>query len=577
MRSYSDGWSVTKPHLARTAFASLRTEMPSTRTSPWLGARMPPMIRLAVVLPAPLGPRSATISPGWTWNETSSSASVPSNRRVSWRTSITLRAYERYELAFVEGGRRTLASRAHGDGARPLLHGGRALGTLSRPPQLRSDARLSRRGRHCRDRVDRAGRARARSPGVCGAAARGAPHPVRIRSRARDAARRVARPRPRSPRPVRGPRFRRVVHRGARDPGHHHGMTTDVAPPIDERPDTTPAALQALRGDFLYFNVAGSGPTFPVAQRSAERFRTWLNEVGMFGHVGYAAYNAALETTRADLAAALGDPEGSARVALAQSATDGLNTLIAGRAIPARSVILTTLEEHGSALYPLRRRAELGDELREIRWHRDPDRFLEEIRGGIRDGARALVISLVSCKSGDVLPVREACRIARDAGAISIVDAAQALGQMRVDVDNLGADAVVTLGHKWLHGPLATGGFWVRDLALFAPTRLGWRSRLELPTGSRDYNPNATRFETGTVDAAAFVGLRQTLVVLEPKGGDVAALVQRMWDEERIVVKLIDEPGIAQAIRLSFWALHKEKDIDRLTAAFARTLAVGVR
>ncbi len=395
-------------------------------------------------------------------------------------------------------------------------------------------------------------------------------------------------------------------------------MTTDVAPAIDEWPDTSPAALQSLRGDFLYFNVAGSGPTFPVAQRAAERFRTWLNEVGMFGQLGYAAYNAALDATRADLAVALGDPAGASRVALAQSATDGLNTLVAGLAIPQRSLIVTTLEEHGSALYPLRRRAELGDGLREIAWHGDSDRYLDEVRGGMRDGARALVMSLVSCKTGDVLPVREACHIAREAGAISIVDAAQALGQVRVDVDDLGADAVVTLGHKWLHGPLATGGFWVRDLALFSPTRLGWRSRLDLPTGSTDYNPNATRFETGTVDAGAFAGLRQTLVVhrllgpwvservrslrgrlleriadlpfrvrsmpeaptgivvVEPKGGDVAALVQKMWDEERIVVKLIDEPGMAQAIRLSFWALHKDKDIDRLAAAFARTLMVGV-
>jgi cysteine desulfurase / selenocysteine lyase len=396
-------------------------------------------------------------------------------------------------------------------------------------------------------------------------------------------------------------------------------MTTDIAPAIDERPDTSPAALQALRSDFLYFNVAGSGPTFPVAQRSAERFRAWLNEVGMFGQVGYAAYNAVLDATRADLAVALGDPAGADRVALAQSATDGLNTLVAGLAIPPRSLILTTLEEHGSALYPLRRRAELGDDLREIEWHRDPDRLLEEVRGGLRDGARALLISLVSCKTGDVLPAREACRLAREAGAISIVDAAQALGQVRVDVNELGADAVVTLGHKWLHGPLATGGFWVRDLSLFTPTRMGWRSRLELPTGSRGYNPNASRFETGTVDAAAFVGLRQTLVVhrllgswvserllvlrgrllervaelpftvrstpdmptgivvVEPRGGDVAALVQRMWDEERIVVKLIDEPGTPQAIRLSFWALHQELDIDRLAVAFDRTLTVGVR
>ena len=395
-------------------------------------------------------------------------------------------------------------------------------------------------------------------------------------------------------------------------------MTSDVAPTIDEHPDLSPAALQALRGDFLYFNVAGSGPTFPVAQRAAERLRSWLNEVGMFGHVGYAAYNAALDATRADLAAALGDPDGAGRIALAQSATDGLNTLVAGLAIPPRSMIVTTLEEHGSALYPLRRRAELGDTLREIPWERDPDRFLEQIRAGLRDGARAVLLSLVSCKTGDVLPAREACRLAREAGAISVVDAAQALGQIRVDARELDADAVVTLGHKWLHGPLATGGFWVRDLALFTPTRLGWRSRLELPSGSTDVNPNATRFETGTVDAAAYHGLRQTfvvhqllgswvpqriaalrrhllarladlpfavrstpgaptgIVVVEPRGGDVPALVQRMWDEERIVVKLIDEAGHSPAIRLSFWALHQESDLDRLVAAFSRMLAVRV-
>jgi len=392
----------------------------------------------------------------------------------------------------------------------------------------------------------------------------------------------------------------------------------DVAPQIDEQPDVSSRALQALRDDFLYFNVAGSGPTFPVAQRAAEAFRRWLNEVGMFGHVGYAAYNAALDRTRADVAAAFGDAGGAERIALTQSATDGLNTLVTGLAIPRGSLILTTLEEHGSALYPLRLRADHGDQLREIPWQRDPDRFLDEIQRGVRDGARALLMSLVSCKSGDVLPVAEACRIAREADAITIVDAAQALGQVPVDVHDLGADAVVMLGHKWLHGPLATGAIWVRDLDRFTPTRLGWRSRLELPTGSRDYNPDATRFETGTVDAAAFVGLRQTLVVhrllgtrvaerlhalrgrllsrlaglpfvlrstpsaptgivvVEPRTVEVAELVTRMWDEERMVVKLIDEPGMPQAIRISFWALHADEDIDRVADAFARQLAARV-
>jgi selenocysteine lyase/cysteine desulfurase len=44
-----------------------------------------------------------------------------------------------------------------------------------------------------------------------------------------------------------------------------------------------------------------------------------------------------------------------------------------------------------------------------------------------------------------------------------------------------------------------------------------------------------------------------------------------------MVVKLIDEPGVPQAIRISFWALHRDEDIDRLAAAFARSAVVGVR
>ena len=124
---------------------------------------------------------------------------------------------------------------------------------------------------------------------------------------------------------------------------------------------------------------------------------------------------------------------------------------------------------------------------------------------------------------------------------------------------------------------------------------------------------DGTRFETGTVDAAAFVGLRQAIavhralgasagervrslrarlvaaiaglpleplgraddptgiVVVRPRGGGAADIVQRAWDEDRIVIKLIDE---LDAIRISFWALHRDADIDRLAACLAKQLAV---
>ena len=385
------------------------------------------------------------------------------------------------------------------------------------------------------------------------------------------------------------------------------------APEIDPRPDVSRGALQALRGDFLYCNVAGSGPTFPVAARMAERYREWLSSVGMFSHVGYDAYNAALDATRADLAAFVGDPGGAARIGLTQSATDSLNTLIGGARLPKNALVLTTAEEHGSALMPTFARRRRGDRV-EVLAHRDDASFVADLERGFEGGAAALVISLVSCKSGKVLPIAEAARIAHRRGAVVIVDCAQAAGQLPVDVLALGADAYAFLGYKWLHGPLGVGALWVRDLDRFEVLRRGWRSQTSIDLeGNITLRPDAARFETGTVDVASYVGLRQTLavhrtlgatvgeriralrarllsrlaelpfdvlsraedptgiVVAAPRGAPSSEVVDTMWRDHRIVVKLLAEPGL-DAIRISFWALHEDADIDRLADGFRSIL-----
>src|SRR5438477_5216344 len=155
---------------------------------------------------------------------------------------------------------------------------------------------------------------------------------------------------------------------------------------VDPRPDVGIEALQALNRDLVYFNVAGSGPTFPIAQRAAEEYRTWMNGVGMFSHVGYDSYNAELDATRADLAAFIGDPDGASRVALTQSATDGLNTLIASLPLEPGALVVTTAEEHPAALLPVYRRQDRGDRVRIIALH-DDERFLAEVAQSLRDGA----------------------------------------------------------------------------------------------------------------------------------------------------------------------------------------------
>jgi selenocysteine lyase/cysteine desulfurase len=390
---------------------------------------------------------------------------------------------------------------------------------------------------------------------------------------------------------------------------------TDGLSWVEERPDVSVAALQALVPGTRYFNVAGSGPTFPVAQRAAEAYRTWLNGIGMFSHVGYDSYNAELDRTREALAAFIGDPGGAGRVALTQSATDGLNTLIASLPLPAGARIVTTAEEHPAALLPVYRRQDRGDRVTVVPLH-DEDGFLADIELALRDGARAVVLSLVSCRTGRRLPVERVTALARAAGALSIVDCAQALGQLPVDVRALGADAAVFLGHKWLHGPLATGAFWVAEPERWIPGRVGWRSRTDHDlAGHLTLNADATRFEIGTVDVAAFVGLRQALavhralggqvaariralrervlaivgglpldllgrpdgptgiVVVAPRAGDAAGVVQRAWAEDGVVIKHVGDQEM-DAIRISFWALHQDADLDALAASLAAQLAV---
>lgn len=394
-------------------------------------------------------------------------------------------------------------------------------------------------------------------------------------------------------------------------------------PPLPPRPtivDPPPLdrnALDALAAGFRYFNVAGSGPTFPIARRAAEEFGRWLDSVAMFSHLGYDAYNEALAAARADAAAALGDAGGASRVALMQSATAALNAVVAALRLGPVARLVTTDQEHPAALLPLFARRERGDSVRVVPYDGSDADFLARLERELHPGG-ALLLSHVSHRNGMVLPVRAACRLARERDAFAIVDGAQAVGQVPVDVLSFGADAYCLLGHKWLHGPLATGALWLRDPSdpRAVPAFVGWRSRESSDlAGNVALKPNAERFESGTVDAAAFVGLSQALAVhralglraisarvrelrdrvlgllaelparllsratdptgivtFQPLRGDVEALVGRAWNEHRVVIKAILKPDAPECVRLSFWYLHEDVALDDLGQALAALL-----
>ena len=86
-----------------------------------------------------------------------------------------------------------------------------------------------------------------------------------------------------------------------------------------------------------------------------------------------------------------------------------------------------------------------------------PECFLEALHERLTPDHRLLILSQVSCLDGRRLPVEEATRLARSRGVKVLVDGAQAVGQVPVDVAAIDADFYAGSLHKWLLGPAGLG------------------------------------------------------------------------------------------------------------------------
>ena len=114
----------------------------------------------------------------------------------------------------------------------------------------------------------------------------------------------------------------------------------------------------------------------------------------------------------------------------------------------------------------------------------------------------------VSNMLGTINPVREMTEMAHAAGALVLVDGAQAVPHMPVDVQEIGADFYVFSGHKML-GPTGSGALWARRELLEAmpPFMAGGDMIREVHLRRSEWADVPHKFEAGTPDIAAAIGL----------------------------------------------------------------------
>ncbi len=254
--------------------------------------------------------------------------------------------------------------------------------------------------------------------------------------------------------------------------------------------------------------------------------------------------------------------------------------------------------------------------------------FVEHFWAGVTDRTRVIFISHITSPSALIFPIAEICRRARQAGILTVIDGAHAIGQIPLNLAELGADIYTGACHKWLSSPKGCAFLYTR------PEIQSWLEPLVVSFGWESDNPGPSRYVDwhqwqGTRDLSPFLAIPAALafrrehdweavrrrchimaietrrrihalsdlppicpepeipapgaVVPHPQAWfcqmfsailplvNVELLRRRLWDDYRIEVPVGPWRGQVR-MRISFQAYNEQADADTLVEALGRLL-----
>lgn len=191
-----------------------------------------------------------------------------------------------------------------------------------------------------------------------------------------------------------------------------------------------------------------------------------------------------------------------------------------GKYLHAGDVILLTEMEHHSNLVPWQLLAErVGAQLRFVPVRDDGTLALEQLSELLTPEVKLFAFTHVSNSLGTINPVAELCGQAHAVGALTLVDAAQSVGHLPIDVRELGCDFLALSGHK-MCGPTGIGALYARSEILNAmpPWHGGGEMIVSVSLEKSTYKKAPHRFEAGTPNIAGAIGLGAAIDYIEAIG-----------------------------------------------------------
>jgi cysteine desulfurase/selenocysteine lyase len=171
-------------------------------------------------------------------------------------------------------------------------------------------------------------------------------------------------------------------------------------------------------------------------------------------------------------------------------------------------IIVSHLEHHANIVPWQQLASAKGAKLRVIPVDDSGQVLLDEYAKLLNDRTKIVSVTQVSNALGTVVPVKQIVEMAHRAGALALVDGAQSVSHMQVDVQDIGADFFVFSGHK-LFGPTGIGALWGKRAVLedMPPWQGGGNMIADVTFEKTVYQPIPNKFEAGTGNIADAVGL----------------------------------------------------------------------
>lgn len=273
--------------------------------------------------------------------------------------------------------------------------------------------------------------------------------------------------------------------------------------------------------EVIYLDAASTTPTpQPVVDAMCDYYHHYNSSTGRGAYKTAVKATSEVEKTRSILAEFINSRK--EEIIFTKNTTEAINLVAHGFNFKKGDSLIVPNIEHHSNLVPWLNLKKQGVEINIIKSDSQGVVDPTKIDNAIDQNTKLISITHISNSIGSMQPVEEIGKIAKENDILYLVDAAQSVGHMSINIDKLNADFVAFPGHKGLLGPVGTGFLYAqKDVCNeLEPVNLGGGTVLDVTEHDYKLTDGPARFEGGTLNISGLIGLGAAVDYIKRIGMD---------------------------------------------------------